>query len=123
EVLLAIARDRAGIGPMHGRLLLARRAFFLMAALPSELPEDCRGSGFHGGLQVVTLEAPYAPARVQLPAGRNGSPEAAGDPAIAALVAQVQQPNLENHVRTLSNIFTRRANRPENAQGVSYVTG
>src|SRR5690606_33261630 len=42
EVLLAIARDRAGIGPMHGRLLLARRAFFLMAALPSELPEDCR---------------------------------------------------------------------------------
>ncbi len=117
EVVIAAARDAAGIGPIHGRLLLARRAFFLTAAWPDEVPDTCRGSGFHGGVQVLHLDRPYATTAT------GSFPIAEGvDPTIAAMVAQVQQPNLLAHVNALSAIFTRRTTAPENAQAVSYVT-
>jgi hypothetical protein len=117
EALLAIARNRAGVGPIHGRLLLARRGYFLSAAVPSELPEDCGGSGFHGGLQIVPLDRPYSPTE----SNEFALPEGPADPAIAAMVGQVQAANLQAHVTALSAIQTRRATQPENAQAVQYV--
>lgn len=117
EWLVVSARNPAGIGAIHGRILLARRAFFVLAARPDELPEDCRGSGFHGGLQVVDLTMPYVPVRPLAVA----APEAV-DPRIAAMVAQVQQANLQADVTSLSAIFTRRTTRAENAQAVGFVT-
>ena len=119
ELLVATARNRAGIGAIHGRLLLARRAFYLSAARPSTLPADCRGSGFHGGLQVLDLTQPYATAAAPPPMHTSLVP----DPVITAMVGQVQQSNLLTHVNALSAIFTRRSNAPENAQAIAYLTG
>lgn len=117
EVLVVCSRSKSGMGELHGRLLLSRRAFFVLAVPEGTLPQDCRGSAFHGGRQVIDLDVPYRPTpevNVVLPAGPN--------PRIAALVAQVQQPNLQADVNTLSAIFTRRSTRAENAQAVSHVT-
>ncbi len=118
EVLLAAVRTRSGAAPLYGRLLLSRRAFFLTAVLPEAVPEGCSGSGFHGGLQVITLDRAYASRR----SPPLLAPEMAFDPVIAGLVAQVQQSNLLAHVTALSAIFTRRTTRPENAQAITYVT-
>ncbi|MBI5851050.1 MAG: M20/M25/M40 family metallo-hydrolase [Planctomycetes bacterium] len=117
EVLVVSARDRAGLGALHGRVLLARRAFFVLAVRPEVLPEGCRGSGFHGGLQVVDLATRYRPS-----APLSASVPELVDPRIAALVAGVRQQNLLNDVTSLSAIFTRRATRAENAQAVALVT-
>ncbi|MBK8974539.1 MAG: M28 family peptidase [Planctomycetes bacterium] len=119
EVLVQSARDAHGRGAVFGRLLFARRAYFLLAAMPDLVPEHLRGCAFHGGLQVVPLDAPYAAA-----AGRCVTfalPESV-DPRIAALVAQVQRARLLPHVQALSAIYTRRATRAENAQAIAYVS-
>ncbi|MCU0862371.1 MAG: M28 family peptidase [Planctomycetes bacterium] len=125
EVLVVSARTRSGAGAIHGRLLRARRSWFVTAAVPATLPSDCHSSGFHGGVQVFSLAQPYA-----APRGTGTAPVAATasllgtgpDPRIATMVAEVNQANLSSHVQALAAIFTRRANRAENAQAVTYVT-
>lgn len=117
EALVVCSRSKTGMGELHGRLLLSRRAFFVLAVPEGSLPQDCRGSAFHGGRQVIDLSTPYRPTPrvdVVLPAGP--------DPRVAALVGQVQQTNLQTDVTSLSAIFTRRSTRAENAQAVSLVT-
>jgi leucyl aminopeptidase len=120
ERLVVTARSRSGVGPIHGRLLLARRAYFVSAARDGEVPDDCLGSGFHGGIQVIPIERPYAAAARE---GSFGVQALVPDPTIVAMVGQVQRANLQTHVGALSAIFTRRANLADNAQGISYVTG
>jgi hypothetical protein len=125
EVLVVSARTRSGAGAIHGRLLRARRAWFVTAALPATLPSDCHSAGFHGGVQVFALGQPYA-----VPRGSGSAPVAAtagftsliANPQITTMVGEVDQTNLSNHVQALAAIFTRRASRPENAQAVAYVT-
>jgi hypothetical protein len=119
ERIVVSARTRSGAGSIHGRLLLARRAFFVSAAVDTDIPVECRGSGFHGGVQVLDVDRTY-----------TAAPEIAArpqslvqDPLIAAMVGQVQGSALQSHVQTLSGIFTRRATSADNAQAIQYVTG
>jgi hypothetical protein len=136
--LVYVARARNGIGPIHGRPLLARRPFFLCEATEAQLPESCRGSGFHGGVQAIALDRPYAAPRVStahvpgmqsangpgmapLIAQLSGGSTPFADPLTVAMVAQVQQSNLQSHVNTLAAIFTRRASQPGYQQAVTYV--
>jgi hypothetical protein len=126
QFLVFASRTRLGFGPMHGRLLFARRSFFLSVADAAQLPEGCRGSGFHGGLQVLALDRPYAPARTTVPNTASSVPAGAAlgtavDPDIQQMVASVQQQNLQTHVNALAGIFSRRATLPGHQQAVSYV--
>ncbi len=122
EVLVRAARSRIGMGPIHGRLVAARRAFFLTAAQPSELPAVCQGNGFHGGLEVLELDRPYRrstqTADSTIALGGTGPNQA-----IATMVSEVNQSTLLAHVTTLAAIHTRRATQPGYDQAVTYVLG
>jgi hypothetical protein len=119
ERLVVTARTRSGAGAIHGRLLLARRAFFVSAAEDTDIPVECRGSGFHGGVQVLDVDVPYLPTP-EVPARPQSLVQ---DPLIVGMVAQVQAAALQGHVQTLSGSFTRRATSADNAQAVQYVLG
>ncbi|MDA0372419.1 MAG: M20/M25/M40 family metallo-hydrolase [Planctomycetota bacterium] len=119
ESIVVTARTRSGAGAIHGRLLLARRAYFVSAAQSTDIPMECRGSGFHGGIQVIDVDEPYAVAP-ELPARPQALVQ---DPLIAGMVGQVQASALQAHVQALSGLFTRRATSADNAQAIQYVTG
>lgn len=128
ESLVFAVRTRSGIAPIHGRFLLSRRAFFLTAATEDQIPTSCRGSFFHGGLQVLSLRSPYVPvpeASVPVVPSLQAQGIVGGatpDPLIAQMLLEVQRSNLESHVGTLAAIQSRRANQAGFTQAVSYVT-
>lgn len=116
EWMVSLARVDAKWRPANVRILHEEPDVFLVACRPEAIDGLKRSGIFGGGVLEIPLDRPYHPAPAVSLAGID-----APDPRIQALVGKVQQVNLVTHLTALTTIYTRRAERPENAIAIKYV--
>jgi len=116
EWMVSLARVDAKWRPAGVRILCEEPDLFLVACRPEAIDGLKRPGIFGGGVLEIPLDWPYLPAPAVSLAGLD-----APDPRIQALVNKVLQVNLVAHLTTLTTIYTRRAERPENAIAIKYV--
>lgn len=117
EVLASVANVGGDWRPTGVRILRAEADLFLVAGLPQAVEALKRPGIYAGGVMPIPLDKAYVATKFQAP----GQLLLAPDPRISALVAQVQSANLMTHIQALSSIWTRRAERPENAAAITYL--
>ncbi|MHC4921174.1 MAG: M28 family metallopeptidase [Planctomycetota bacterium] len=116
EQLAAVSWTKRARPPSGVRILLKEKSLYLVSGTPGNIADLHQPGVFHGGIVRIPLDQPYREA-----AGVVAPLPEAVDPRISALVAKVQKANLVRHIQALSNLWTRRANQPENAQAITYV--